>query len=197
MSVQYGDTSGDLSGQTGGDQTLIGTDGEPNGLYGDAGGIFFNHATGGNDTLIGGSNSFYDDVYGDAFIMSDSTGGSDTITGGVGSVNKLAGDAFEMVASTGGNDTITGGANSTNSIWGDAWIMLSSTGGNDKLTGSGGQRLWRRWLHVFVHRWRRHHHRRSIVPICLRRRRCHVLLHGRKRHHHRRSRSTCREHPCG
>ena len=86
--------------------------------------------------LIGGSNSFYDDVYGDAYLMDYSTGGDDTITGGVGSVDRLAGDAFMMTASTGGNDTITGGSYS-NTIWGDAWIMFSSIGGNDNLTGSG------------------------------------------------------------
>ena len=48
MSTQYGDTSGNLSGQIAGDQTLTGTDGEPNGLFGDA--FSLNTATGGNDT---------------------------------------------------------------------------------------------------------------------------------------------------
>ena len=46
MSVQYGDTSGNLSGQIAGDQTLTGTDGETNSLYGDADWML-NKATGG------------------------------------------------------------------------------------------------------------------------------------------------------
>jgi hypothetical protein len=100
MSVQFGDTSGDLSGQTGGDQTLIGTDGEPNELYGDAGGALLDNATGGSDVLIGGADSTVNLLRGDAFSMSFSTGGNDTLTGGADSVNRLAGDAPRPWAAT-------------------------------------------------------------------------------------------------
>ena len=93
MSLQYGDTSGDLLGQKGDDQTLIGIAGESNDLYGDAGGWLRDDATGGDDTLNGGANSPMNILIGDGLYMFNSTGGDDALTGEVNSNNRLYGDA--------------------------------------------------------------------------------------------------------
>jgi hypothetical protein len=87
MATIFGDTSGSLTGtQKGKNQILVGIDNQDNTLVGDADTIT-DHAKGGNDTLIGGSNSDSGDVSnnlrGDAFTMSGfARGGNDTLIGG-------------------------------------------------------------------------------------------------------------------
>ena len=130
-----------------------------NGLAGDVEGDMSGSAQGGNDTLIGGSNSGSGDGFlvrnllqGDANNMFDDThGGNDTLIGGNNSgngnglvTNGLVGDAGAMLGSAqGGNDTLIGG-NTTplgngrveNFLTGDGGFMSGSAqGGNDTLIG--------------------------------------------------------------
>lgn len=162
MAPIYGDTEGTLESRAKA-QTLTGTDGETNYIYGDAEVIFYrqggndkitgginaignylfgdayslNYGQGGNDVLTGGTNSIRNILYGDAYEIYDSQGGNDILTGGASSeINGLFGDAQQMSGSRGGNDVLTGGNYSNNNVlYGDADSMLDSQGGNDVLTG--------------------------------------------------------------
>jgi hypothetical protein len=104
------------------------------------------NARGGNDTLIGGDGSNFNELSGDAFGMhSDAVGGNDTLIGGVGSINNLFGDAFSMSDNArGGNDTLIGSDGSINILVGDAFSMSDNArGGNDKLiSGTGTDHMW-------------------------------------------------------
>jgi len=136
MATIYGDTEGTLEARAKA-QTLTGTDGEINYIFGDA--FRIENMRGGNDVLIGGDYSLENLLYGDAFEMSASQGGNDVITGGTTILgSQLYGDAYAMFDSQGGNDVLTGGAHSIsilNLLHGDAFYMLDSQGGNDVLTG--------------------------------------------------------------
>src|SRR5262245_26823337 len=89
MATLWGDitgTNGALSGhQKGRSQVLVGTDNQPNTIFGDAYSII-DFASGGNDTLVGGNNtgtgSILNQLYGDAYQMSGhAQGGSNTLVG--------------------------------------------------------------------------------------------------------------------
>lgn len=167
MGYQFGDSSGNLSGnQKAKSQTLVGDGlssstwiGDVYSLGGDSRGgndlliafsgfnTFFGDAirmegrsVGGNDTLTAtdGSNAFY----GDADVMTDrSLGGNDLLVGGSG-FNQVHGDAYIMaMESRGGNDVLRAGSGSSNNyLYGDAVNMRdSSRGGNDVLIGSSGE----------------------------------------------------------
>jgi hypothetical protein len=121
------------SGQTGGNDTLLGgADSNPNNLFGDAldmgGG-----ALGGDDVLIGGDNSI-NNLYGDADMMADATGGNDTLIGGRGGTNVLVGDARVGAAgpgSVGGDDRLISADHTTDDMWGDFQQGPGTKGGHD------------------------------------------------------------------
>ncbi len=164
MGFQFGDSSGNLSGnQKAKSQTLVGDGlssstwiGDVYSLGGDSRGgndlliafsgfnTFFGDAirmegrsVGGNDTLTAtdGSNAFY----GDAVEMRDRCiGGNDllVVSGGFG---QLHGDTYTMtMESRGGNDVLRA-VGGSNFLYGDAVSMRnSSRGGNDLLIGGSG-----------------------------------------------------------
>lgn len=119
------------------DDTLFGDDDvDFNALFG----------LGGDDTLIGGNNSFnylYGDFGQDAVALSTFTGGDDILTGGDSSTNSLYGDFEDFIGYestlTGGNDILTGGDTSFNYLYGDSQFLSlensTFTGGDDILTG--------------------------------------------------------------
>jgi hypothetical protein len=160
MALIYGDPllnptlSGKLHAKN---QTLVGTDNQNNFIIGDVDNIMHD-AKGGNDVLIGGSNSSSTFVVnlllGDArFTIDNAKGGSDYLIGGSSSgsgftANDLFGDAQHLQEAAqlgsfaqGGNDVLIGGSNSgsgtlMNHLWGDAENMFyEAQGGNDVLIG--------------------------------------------------------------
>jgi hypothetical protein len=123
-----------------GNNTLTGTDGEANTIYGDAISLT-GMVTGGNDTLTGGANSPDNTIYGDAQSMEGpATGGNDTLIGGANSTNNLYGDAYSMGGgpSTGGNDILIGGIGGVNYMYGDAYQAGPGPqhGGDDRLVSA-------------------------------------------------------------
>ena len=104
-----------------GNQTLIGTDGEPNNLFGDFQTMQGIGAIGGDDTLIGGVDSI-NNLYGDAGSFTGPvTGGDDTLIGGEGGINNLYGDAVTATGgpSSGGDDRLVSAFRTTDNMWGD------------------------------------------------------------------------------
>ena len=109
----------------------------------------YDHAHGGNDTLIGGDGAIFNFFLGDASDMYDSSrGGNDTLIGGANTDNELFGDAFTMHGNArGGNDTLIGGANSTNNFYGDAFSMVDTAAAArhaDRRRQFAQHPLWRR-----------------------------------------------------
>lgn len=74
-------------------------------VIGDAGGVMFGHAQGGNDTLTAGTDYYMNALGGDSggALFDHSVGGNDTLSGGDGAfLNVFAGDAGGMFDSSSG-----------------------------------------------------------------------------------------------
>jgi hypothetical protein len=105
---------------------------------------------GGNDAITGGdvfgqTTIWENNLYGDAYEMSDNAkGGDDIITGGADIdatgtyTNQFYGDAFSMSgAARGGDDRLIAGS-AASDMWGDAALILdNAVGGNDVFVLSG------------------------------------------------------------
>jgi Ca2+-binding RTX toxin-like protein len=134
----YGDAFDMYDSSRGGNDTLIGVTDSYSQFYGDAGQMY-DDSRGGNDTLIGGDGSG-NDLIGEAFSMNgNAVGGNDVLTGGDGSpYNSLYGDAFTMNSNAvGGNDVLTGGDGSYNALTGDASSMSNNAAGGNDLLAAG------------------------------------------------------------
>jgi serralysin len=138
----YGDSTGTLTGRTGGNDTILGLGGNDT-VYGDA--PTLSNSRGGNDSIDGGSGS--DRLYGDAAAVSgQSFGGNDTIIGGLGADtisagggnDSVIGDVIFLIDFRGDPDSLFGGVG-IDLLLGDADTMAGSAiGGNDVLwTGPG------------------------------------------------------------
>lgn len=117
---------------TGGNDSIVGGTNSGNQFYGDALEVAWGSSKGGNDTIIGG-NAFSDDC-------------EDYYYGGGDSSNYIVGDSEDMYdMAKGGADSLTGGsatstqdgyAVASNQIYGDSYGSEGmTTGGIDKITG--------------------------------------------------------------
>lgn len=116
---------------TNGDDTLIGTAGENNSLFGYLG-----------DDLLVGAAGRTNWVYGDWQQGTGSnTLGDDLLVGGENATNYLYGDAHTYTAH-GGDDRLVAGAGGSNYLYGDAYSARGACG-NDTLVGStGSDQMW-------------------------------------------------------
>ena len=130
----FGDSQGDLAGNSrGGNDQLLGG-GEQDLLRGD-GNTLGDTARGGNDQLHG--NGGNDDLRGDGNVLVvRAVGGNDTLRGGSGD-DTLYGDGSYLDDFAKGGDDRLFGQGGDDSLWGDGELLGGASGGKDRFFFSG------------------------------------------------------------